>query len=403
MKLKNKKLLKSKKAILTRTILISVSLIVAITVPTAVFNNKADACSSIEACTAEINNLNAQIAEYTTQANALSDQAATLKDALAVIASQKAVIQTQIDVSQAKYDKLSQQIAENEALIKTNQDSLGKIIADMYVDDEVTPIEMLASSSTISEYLDKQEYRSSVRSQLTSTINKIKKLKEELASERTQVDVVLTEQKAQRATLSDKESEQNNLLAQTEGEESNYQALIGKNQSAIAAAKAAQAAISSRFNNSGGYSLVSSGSLGDYPWNSSNCPMVGFLSTGGSDGNGGDGRGYGCRQCASYVAWRIAKETGRYYQWGNAVNFYGNAVAAGYTAGSARAGSIAVMTGATAGNGSYGHVAWVEAVSGNKVLISQYNYNYGAGYGLYSEMWLSVSAFDYYVHINPNN
>jgi surface antigen len=48
-----------------------------------------------------------------------------------------------------------------------------------------------------------------------------------------------------------------------------------------------------------------------------------------------------------------------------------------------------------------GHVAWVEAVSddGSKVLVSQYNYNYGAGWGMYSEMWLSSNFFDQYVKI----
>jgi surface antigen len=126
--------------------------------------------------------------------------------------------------------------------------------------------------------------------------------------------------------------------------------------------------------------------------------MWGYLSTGGADGNGGDGHGYGCRQCASFVAWKIAKETGKYYSWGNAVNFTQSAINAGYTAGGPQAGSIAVMDPGTAGV-SEGHVGWVEAVSGNKVLISQYNYNYGAGYGMYSEMWLSSSAFDHYVHI----
>jgi len=144
----------------------------------------------------------------------------------------------------------------------------------------------------------------------------------------------------------------------------------------------------------GGYVLINSGLLSDYGWNESNCPMWSFYSTGGADGNGGDGYGYGCRQCASYVAWKIAKETGRYYSWGNAINFTANAKAAGYVEGDPRDGSIAVMD-----VGYYGHVAWVEAVSDGQVLISQYNYNYGAGWGMYSEMWLPISAFDHYIHI----
>src|ERR1019366_7495602 len=113
-----------------------------------------------------------------------------------------------------------------------------------------------------------------------------------------------------------------------------------------------------------------SGSLGAYPWNSSNCPMSGYLSTGGSDGNGGDGHTYGCLQCASYVAWRIAKETGIYPQWVDAWKFTNAAINTFHSSdGAPQPGSIAVMDPGTAGQ-SHGHVAWVEAVDGNKVLVS---------------------------------
>ena len=85
---------------------------------------------------------------------------------------------------------------------------------------------------------------------------------------------------------------------------------------------------------------------------------------------------------------------------GNAVNFTGNAKAAGYQdlGMNPQPGSIAVMNPAKAGQG-FGHVAWVESVSGNNVTVSQYNYDYGQGYGLYSKMTMSKYAFDNFVKI----
>ncbi len=56
------------------------------------------------------------------------------------------------------------------------------------------------------------------------------------------------------------------------------------------------------------------------------------------------------------------------------------------------------MNPAKAGQG-FGHVAWVESVSGNNVTVSQYNYDYGQGYGLYSKMTMSKYAFDNFVKI----
>lgn len=349
----------------------------------------------------QIRALQAQNEAYAQQIAALNAQSTTLASAVAELQAQAAVLQNQINISQAKFDKLTIQITETEVKIQQAKDALGQTLADIYIDDSITPIEMIASSKNISDYIDKQEYRNSIKSSLSSKITDIKNLKASLEKDKAEVEKVLNDQKTQRDELARRQNEQTDLLNETRGQESAYQSLIGANSQKIAQARATQALIRSRYNSSGGAQLVDSGLLGDYPWNSSNCWMTSYFSNGGADGGGGDGHGYGCRQCVSYVAWRIAKEKGIYYNaWGSAWDFSSRLInAGGYSAGEARPGSVAAMDPGTAGNGVYGHVAWVEAVDGNKVLVSQYNYNYGAGYGMYSKMWLSVGAFDRYVHI----
>ncbi len=344
------------------------------------------------------------------QANQMAAQADTYQNAINTLQNQMNIIQAQINISQAQYNQLISQIADTETSIKNNQDAMGKTIADIYVDDSITPLEMLASSKSIGDYLDKQEYRASIRNQLTETIARIKELKAQLEKQKIDVKTVLDAQTNQKASLITKKADQQALLASVNSNEAAYQAMISKNQSQIEALKATQALMQARYSNSGGYVLVNSGSLGDYPWNGSNCPMVWYFSSGGvgypyngyPPYSGQDGKGYGCRQCSSYVAWRLAKETGYYpTDWGDAVSFTNKAKLSPWSGveGAPQAGSVAVMDPGTAGN-AFGHVAWVEAVDGDKVLISQYNFDYGAGYGMYSEMWLSVGAFDHYIHIN---
>lgn len=358
----------------------------------------------------KITALQADIARYQAEADRLAGESQTLQNAVSQLANEKAAIQTQIDINQAQYDQLVKEIAETEKKVQDNRDALGTTIADLYVNSKTSPLEMLASSSNVSDYLNQQEYQTSIRDQLTSTIKEIKKLKQELEDKKTEVDKVLSSQKSARDELAAREAQQQELLNKTQSDEATYQSLISSGQQAINDAKATQALIRARLNSTGGYTLVNMGSYSSYPWNSSNCQMVyadltpgGPLSHGGADGDGHDGGadgigsdGYGCRQCASYVAWRIAKEIGVYYYWGNGNTFDDNAIAEGYQSlgQDAQPGSIAVMEGAP-----YGHVAWVEAVSGDQVLVSQYNYNYGAGWGMYSEMWLSKYAFDVYVKI----
>ncbi len=354
---------------------------------------------------AKIQALQADMARYQAEADRLNAQASTLSNAVAQLANEKAAIQAQIDLNQTQYDKLVVQIAETETQIKDNQDALGTILADLYVDDSITPIEMLASSQNIGDFLNKQEYRNTVKDELGTTIRRVKDLKLQLTTQKTDVEKVLAEQKAARDTLVAKENEQQALLARTRNDEAVYQSLIKDSAAQIAEAKAVQEALRNRINQTGGGTLISVGSVPDYPWNANNCAMWGYLSTGGADGNGGDGYGYGCRQCASYAAWRMARETGLYPRWGNATNFPGNARGAGYGTGTqAKAGSLGVMHAAKAGQ-PYGHVVWVETdpyvnSRGQTVIqVSQYNYDYGQGYGLYSKMELSVNAFDEYIYV----
>jgi len=351
----------------------------------------------------KIRALQADMARYQAEANRLNAEAATLAVALQQISNERAAIQAQVDLSQAQYDKLIIDIAKTEKEIKDNQDGLGDTIADLYMDDNVTPIELLASSTNIGDFLNKQEYRSSVRDQLSNTIKTVKKLKTQLTDQKAEVEKVLTERKNARDALVAKENEQAALLAKTNNDEASYQGLIRNSAQQIAQAKATQAAINARYSGSGGYRIIEAGSAGGYPWNNSNCRMQGYMSTGGAPGTDGeDGFGYGCRQCASYVAWRVGKETGYHpTNWGDAKNFTAAAKRSPWNGveGGPRAGSIAVMDPGKAGQ-NHGHTAWVEAVNGNKVIVSQYNYDYGQGYGMYSMMELSVNAFDHYIHIN---
>lgn len=364
----------------------------------------------------KIKALQADMAKYQAEGDRLNQVALSLQGEIDRLASEKNVIQAQIDINQIEHDQLVEQIKETESQLQNNRDSLGFVLADMYVDDTITPIEMLASSKSLSDFLDKQEQRSATRNQLNLKIEEIKQLKKELEESKTRIAGILSDQKTQRDILVNKEAEQRSLRDRTKGQEASYQKMIEKNKKEIDSIRAVQAALAARVNSTGGVVLISGGLLMEYPWNSSNCPMTngqnpplpGFLSTQGADGNGGDGWGYGCRQCASYVAWRVAKETGKYYKWGNAKDFYQNALNAGYQKSEPQAGCIGVMFGSTTRRNdghSFGHVVWVETdpyidSRGRKVIqISQYNYNYGAGFGMYSRQEVSVNLYDAYVKI----
>ena len=333
--------------------------------------------------------------EYDARAAELAQQADTLNNKKAILQNEQASIQRQIDLSQAKYEKLQRDIAINEQKIIDNKDALGQTIADMYIDDTVSPLEMLASSNNIADYVDKQEYRTTIRDNLSATIDEINALKAELEKQKDQVVKVIEDQKAQRAQLASKISEYNTLVAQTQNQQSAYEQLSAKaaaeqqdlreqQQAAIAAALAAAGV-------SGG-AVAGDPGHGGYPNYLANSdyyrPIV-------------DPWGMYSRQCVSYTAWKVYQKNGRMPYWGgrgNANQWPANARAAGIPTGSTpKVGSVGVIYA-----GPYGHVVWVNSINPDGTInISQYNeINSSAPRpGMYSERYnVPASAYSVYIY-----
>ncbi len=346
---------------------------------------------------ARIRALEQDIGRYDAEAKRLAGEADTLQREVSRLNNEKATIQAQVDISQAKVNQLNADIKANEEKIATNKDALGSIVADLYVNDQVTPIEMLASSKGIGDFINKQEYRSITRDQLTSTIADIKKIKAELETQKKDVEKVLKDQEGQRNLLASKEAEQQNLLNSTRGDEANYRSLSAKSnaqkdQLQREQQAAIEAALAAAGGGGGGSAVAGDPNKGGYPANLANSnyynPVV-------------DLWGMYSRQCVSYTAWKVYQKNGYMPYWGgrgNANQWPANARAAGITTSTVpRAGSVGVISA-----GQYGHTVWVESVNANGTInISQYNYFNagGSGWGHYSEMYnLSPASYDTYIY-----
>lgn len=340
--------------------------------------------------------LQREIDSYNAQKNKLSDKRETLETQLAKLNNEKAQIQAQIDLYEAKANQLADKIKENEDKIQQNKDALGNIITDMYLNDNVSPLEMLASSDNIGDYVDKQAYQDAIQSSLTKTIDTITQLKKKLEKQKRTVDQILGEQKLAREELAKKEAAKANLIAKTRGEESAFQKLSAEAKAKqLEVQKQQQAAIEAAIRAAGGSTnfLPGDPNHGGYPWEG------GCYVDANAFSNKTDPLGYGCRQCVSYTAWKVGQRTGNFPRyWGNANMWPGSARATGYSTGSTpRAHSVGVISW-----GAYGHVVWIESVNGDgTVNVSQYNYYNagGPGWGNYSEMRVPASTYDTYIYI----
>ena len=308
---------------------------------------------------AEIKAKEQEASKYNSEASRLGEMAGNLQSELDKINSQITTIQGQIVDSQKKIDNLNAQIKKNEILIKQRRKAMGQVLADMHVDDQISPLEMLASSNSIGDYIDKQEQRSSLRTSLNGKIKEIKALQKKLEENKKLVENTLRDQESQRNVLSSKQSEKAKLVADTKNDQNAYSALAQKRNSEVAKLREEQLMENrKRF-------IVGAGSAGTggYPSAWANAPLDAYV----------DPWGLYTRECVSYVAWKI-HSTGRFVphfggaghakQWPSTTERYG--IRNGSTP---KAGAAAVSMA-----GQYGHVMYVESVNGDgTITVSDYN------------------------------
>lgn len=365
--------------IVTRGMLVTLTVLVGVLVPLSQMHSVA-----ADTYDDRIRAIEAEVSSYQQEAARLANEAASLQQAVDSLTAQKNTIQAQVDLSQAKYDKLIADIAANEKKLSDTQAVLTTTISDMAAEGQTSPIEVLAGSSSVGDFVTRQEYRDSVQAQVQTSIEQIMTIKQQLAQQKIDVERVLADQKAQRDQLAAKEAEQAALLAQTQGQEAAYQSLIGQKQSDISGLRAEQAAAnaaaSSRYSVA---NLTSGGSgCGGYPavWcYAGQDTLV-------------DNWGMYNRECVSYTAWKVAA-SGRYMPYwggrGNANEWPSSARADGIATGSTpQVGSVAIMY-----VGYYGHAMYVERINSNGTIhVSQFNWGVR---GEYSEMDISPNGLTF--------
>lgn len=327
----------------------------------------------------QIRALEQQISGFQNEAGRLRAEADTLQNKVNALNAEKGRLQAQIDLNAAKVAQLEQEIKETQVKIEQQKVLLGNSMVTLYLDNAVTPLEVLASSKNISDYIDKQEYRDTIRASLQDSIEKVKQLQKDLNDQKKKTEEVLADQKAQRDELAAKENEQALLLAQTQGQEAAYQNLTSQTNSQISNLREKQRQENLKWGGNIAYGPACGGGYSG-PWNWCNAPLDAYV----------DNWGMYSRECVSYTAFKVW-QSGRYMPYwggrGNANQWDDNARAAGIPVDSnPKAGDVAVWP-----VGYYGHVMYVESVKPNgDIYISEYNFDWT---GRYSERTISKSTW----------
>lgn len=328
----------------------------------------------------QIKQLQAQNRDNRSQASQWAGQASSYQDAVNRLEEEIRSLQQSIVDNQRKSDELQQQINEAQAELDHQRAVLGINIKTMYIEGQITTLEILASSKDLSEFVDKEQSRVAVQNKIKTTVDKITQLKLQLQEQQRELAGRIKDLQNQQAQKNDAQNQQAQLLAYSEGQKATFEQAIKSNNSQISALRAQQLAANRRL--SGGASVIAGDpNHGGYPSNWNDAPQDSLIDTWGMFN----------RECVSYTAWKVYETYGYMPYWGghgNANQWPASAQADGIPTGSTpKANSVAISMG-----GFYGHSMWVEAVDGNMIRVSQYNYDLA---GHYSEMTIDGSGLTY--------
>ncbi len=330
----------------------------------------------------QIRALQSQNSKNQAHANQLADSASSYQDKINKLEQQINNLQQAIVANQKAADELETKIEKEQKNLENQQAILGEDIKTMYLEGQISTLEILASSHNLSDFVNKEADRAAVQNKIKTTVDDIKSLKLKLEKQQRELEGRIKDQQNQRAELNSTQSQQSELLSFTEEQKAAYDRKIKSNNSQISSLRLQQLLANRSL---GGNVVAGDPNHGGYPGNWDRAPQDSML----------DSWGMLNRECVSYTAWKVFEAYGYMPYWGghgNANQWPASARADHISTGSIpRAHSVAISMG-----GAYGHAMWVEAVSGNTIYVSQYNYDLA---GHYSEMSLNGSGLVYiYFH-----
>ena len=316
----------------------------------------------------QIKALNNQNSQTQGVVNGLAAEASSYQGTISALQSQISALQSALYANQARQTTLQQQIVEAQAKIDLQKKHLAADIEAMYTDGQLSTIEELATSSDLSDFVDKEEYRINVQNKISVSIKEVSALQAELQKQKAELDVLVASQRQQNEQLASAQYQQQQLLAYNEGQQYAYNQQIKANSGKIADLKRQQVAANARF--SGGAAGTGPACGGGYPARWCEIPMDTVI----------DSWGMYNRECVSYTAFKVAASGRDMPYWGgrgNANQWDDNARAAGIPVdGNPQPGDVAVSN-----SGYYGHVMYVESVNPNGTInISQYNASWDGRY-----------------------
>ncbi|MHB8660662.1 MAG: murein hydrolase activator EnvC family protein [Minisyncoccota bacterium] len=212
-------------------------------VPQSAFADAAaDIQTQIDANNNQIQSLEADIAAFQAQLNALGQKKNTLQSTISSLSISEEQLAAQIKVTQSKIvsanlqiQQLTSSIGDKETAIAANQDAIAKALRSVAEDEQTPLVSEIISSDSLQMAWQAADQAFQFNRALAADIDNLRTARTTLSANRDQVSaakanlvVLQNDLTLQKRSVDATKATQQQLLAQTKNQESNYQKLIAQ-------------------------------------------------------------------------------------------------------------------------------------------------------------------------------
>lgn len=180
-----------------------------------------------------LSQLEAETVAATAVLNQLKSQKDSLANEIATFDAQIIVLQTQIAQANGQISDLNVKIINAELDLEKQKELMGEYLRTMYIEGQVSTIELIAKSQNFSDFIDQSEYTSTIQQNVQDTANKIDELRISLKQEKNKSEQLRAEAESKNTQISAQRAAKAQLLQTTQGDESKYQQIVSSNNAQI--------------------------------------------------------------------------------------------------------------------------------------------------------------------------
>jgi len=189
--------------------------------------------SKIEELTKDIEVYKQAIAAKRTETLTLKNHIGILDDDIHAVELEIEKLQQEIDATTLEIENLKLDIRVQEEKISEHKDTLEELLRILYRNDQKSVLDIILENNSFSEYYNYSHSLISLNGELTDTVQQIKDLKTTLEEKKAELEVKIADLgnfqidfSTKKDTLLAQKNEKNNVLEQTQSDESKFQELV---------------------------------------------------------------------------------------------------------------------------------------------------------------------------------